>query len=141
MINPNKPLVLVGRSGAKYPADLVARTVNGGFIAKDRMSSKVMAFSELGECLETGHFRLANKQPHVTKTYRNIYSDGSTGSTTHTDWDDAIERSKYGKTRVGVMITTLEDNQIACVRVQPTVPQYRDGNCPEGCNPWEGKGY
>jgi hypothetical protein len=65
--------------------------------------------------------------------YRNVYADGTTGSTQHASADDAKMRSKYGKVRIGVLKTTYRDGvRFSAILTATTLPWYRDSKVPSG---------
>lgn len=69
----------------------------------------------------------------VTEQFRNIYADGTIGETVHKTEQDAKDRTKYGKVRVGVLKQTLNDGKLVAARpVASVAPWFRNSSCPKG---------
>jgi hypothetical protein len=63
--------------------------------------------------------------PNVT-VYRNIYADGTIGSTEHRSYTDALAHTKYGKVAVGYLKQVRTTNgEIVNAAVYPRRPQLR----------------
>lgn len=74
----------------------------------------------------------------VVETVRfwNVYADGSLGPFGHETFEDALDRSAYGKVRVGVLQQTKREGAIVDAAMLPTVPTLRTPLDPEGINPF-----
>lgn len=69
----------------------------------------------------------------VTEQFRNVYADGTIGSTIHANEQDAKDRSKYGKVRIAVLKQTLTDGKVTSARVQGSAaPWFRNASFPKG---------
>lgn len=79
---------------------------------------------------------IVNKVEPLVKTYRNIYADGTIGTTEHKSYDECSMRSKYGKTRVGMLINETRGGVIVSSKVHPTLPKLRTSRNPGGINPF-----
>jgi hypothetical protein len=67
-----------------------------------------------------------------TERYRNIYADGTMGSTVHDTEEAAKLRSQYGKVRVGVLHQTLEDGKLVRATMIAASPWFRSRGFPSG---------
>lgn len=56
----------------------------------------------------------------VTHTFRNVYSDGTTGATAHKTLDTAKLAAKVGKTRIGIL-KVGSDGETELLRCKPSV--------------------
>lgn len=56
----------------------------------------------------------------VTHTFRNVYSDGTTGATAHKSLDTAKMAAKVGKTRIGIL-KVGSDGETELLRCKPSV--------------------
>lgn len=68
--------------------------------------------------------------------YLNVYDDGTVGATIHYSMEDAIDRSKYGKTRIGIIEREVQDAKVLRSKVHSTLPTLRSYQNPLGINPY-----
>lgn len=76
------------------------------------------------------------KQAPAKTEWLNVYADGTVGRTAHDSWEDAVDRSQYGKTRVGILEREVRGGCVKSARVHPTTPQLRTPEQPGGYNPY-----
>lgn len=67
----------------------------------------------------------------------NIYDDGSVSSEPHASWEEAVEYSKYNKTRIGIIERAVRGSTVLSAKVHRTAPQLRSVERPQGYNPYE----
>ncbi|EQB10393.1 hypothetical protein [Novosphingobium lindaniclasticum] len=64
----------------------------------------------------------------VTKTekFRNVYADGTLGTTAHKTEEAARQNVKFGKVRIGILKQVFEDGTLVDARMVPLTPTYRN---------------
>lgn len=120
------------RSGGE---GVVVGTDKGGFIYSARLGEHPwMARKEIVGVTSMPNGRQANglsvESPDdisltpwpapVTHTFRNVYSDGTTGATAHKTLDTAKMAAKVGKTRIGIL-KVGSDGETELLRCKPSV--------------------
>lgn len=74
--------------------------------------------------------------PSEVVRFLNVYDDGTSGSTEHATYENAVDRSKNFKTRIGIMERVTEDGAIKRAKIHPTTPCRRLPWDREGINPY-----
>lgn len=67
---------------------------------------------------------IIQKVERVT-VYRNVYADGTTGASEHKSFNDARDRSKIGRTRVGILTLVKENGSVISTSYVAAVPYTR----------------
>lgn len=75
---------------------------------------------------------IVNKPPVQRVEYRNVYADGTVGSTAHASVENGEERCRYGLTYIGALKRTYADDVLTEARIIPRPAKKRTRAHPAG---------
>lgn len=105
---------------------VIAHIPGGGAVVQSSLSATAVYVLDANLRDPSGDlWAVVPEKPNRT-VYRNIYADGSFGSTEHGSYTDALAHTKYGKVAVGYLKQTLNgDGAVIDARVYGRTPQLR----------------
>lgn len=123
------------RPGDRMKCSFIDGNEVNGTVAAGHESTVVVVRTDAGMCYildpvtftdrDGDRWVLQDPKPVQTVEWINVYADGTCGSTLHKSFETAVDASKYGKVRIGIIERVMEGGVVASAKVHSTTPQLR----------------